>query len=182
MECLIKSTKKRLPRIGKGARRLVYHTRAFENRYEIPLRIRHTYRRGQRREMDIQFNYVRPDVCNNRIFDFAFHANVRRASRTSRQLHRHRVDGVDNPAIFICTATLIKALYYSGDNEILLRFPVNGTQIFIAKSIFVFISNFLITMGILLPFYICYGVILQKRAHSEGRLRFSIPWRYSRRF
>lgn len=37
---------------------------------------------------------------------------------------------------FICTATLIKALYYSGDNEILLRFPVNGTQIFIAKSIF----------------------------------------------
>lgn len=79
---------------------MVYHTRAFENRYEIPLRVRHAYRRGQRREMDIQFNYVRPDVCNNRIFDFAFHANVRRASRTSRQLHRHRVDGVDNPAIF----------------------------------------------------------------------------------
>lgn len=69
---------------------------------------------------------------------------------------------------FICTATLIKALYYSGDNEILLRFPVNGTQIFIAKSIFVFISNFLITMGILLPFYICYGVILQK-AGALGR-------------
>ena len=63
---------------------------------------------------------------------------------------------------FICTVTLIKALYYSGDNEILLRFPVNGTQIFIAKSIFVFISNFVITMAILLPFYISYGVILQK--------------------
>ena len=63
---------------------------------------------------------------------------------------------------FICTVTLIKALYYSGDNEILLRFPVNGTQIFIAKSIFVFISNFVITLAILLPFYICYGAILQK--------------------
>lgn len=69
---------------------------------------------------------------------------------------------------FICTATLIKALYYSGDNEILLRFPVNGTQIFIAKSIFVFISNFLITMALLLPFYISYGVIL-KNAGALGR-------------
>ncbi len=77
---------------------------------------------------------------------------------------------------FICTATLIKALYYSGDNEILLRFPVNGTQIFIAKSIFVFISNFFCR------FISVTALFCKRRAHSEDRLRFSIPWRYSRRF
>ena len=63
---------------------------------------------------------------------------------------------------FICTVMLIKALYYSGDNEILLRFPVNGGQIFVAKSIFVLIYNFIITLAMLLPFYISYGVILSK--------------------
>lgn len=62
---------------------------------------------------------------------------------------------------FICTTTLIKALYFSGDNEILLRFPVNGTQIFIAKSIFVMINNFVISLALLMPFYICYGVLLK---------------------
>lgn len=69
---------------------------------------------------------------------------------------------------FICTVMLIKALYYSGDNEILLRFPVNGTQIFIAKSIFVLIYNFIITIAMLLPFYISYGVILTKLGVMQG--------------
>lgn len=61
---------------------------------------------------------------------------------------------------FICTISLIKSLYYSGDNEILLRFPVNGTQIFIAKSLFVLINNFFVTLLMLLPVYICYGILV----------------------
>jgi hypothetical protein len=64
--------------------------------------------------------------------------------------------------LIICTSTLVKALYYSGDNEMLLRFPVNGTQIFIAKSIYVLINNFIIMAAILLPFFISYGVLMDK--------------------
>lgn len=64
--------------------------------------------------------------------------------------------------LIICTSTLVKALYYSGDNEMLLRFPVNGTQIFIAKSIYVMINNLLIMAAILLPFLISYGVLMDK--------------------
>lgn len=59
----------------------------------------------------------------------------------------------------VCTSALVKNLYFSGDNEMLLRFPVNGTQIFIAKSIYVFIYNFLISCLLLLPIYICFGIL-----------------------
>lgn len=64
--------------------------------------------------------------------------------------------------IVICTAALIKSLYYTGDNEILLRFPVNAKQIFIAKSLFVLITNFFVTLAMLLPVYISYGVFTAK--------------------
>ncbi|MEG1791475.1 MAG: hypothetical protein RR033_02115 [Clostridia bacterium] len=63
--------------------------------------------------------------------------------------------------LIICTATLVKALYYSTDNEMLMRFPVNGTQIFAAKSAYVLTNNFLIMSAMLLPFYICYGVLMK---------------------
>jgi hypothetical protein len=57
----------------------------------------------------------------------------------------------------VCTGKLVKNLYYDGDNELLLRFPVDGAQIFIAKSIFVFIYNALIAFVLMLPVYAIYG-------------------------
>lgn len=61
--------------------------------------------------------------------------------------------------MLICTSTLVKNLYFNGDNELLLRFPVSGLQIFCAKSIYVVIHNFVIGLCLVMPFYISYGVI-----------------------
>lgn len=167
----------------KGARRLVYHTRAFENRYEIPLRVRHAYRRGQRREMDIQFYYVRPDVCNNRIFDFAFHANVRRASRASRQLHRHRVDGVDNPTIFHLHRNAHQGALLQRRQRNIVAIPRERhadfhceVDIRIHQQLFDYDGDSSAVLHMLRRLF-C------KRQGALGRPpRFSIPWRYSRRF
>lgn len=61
--------------------------------------------------------------------------------------------------LVVCTATLVKALYYSGDNEMLLRFPVSGEEIYLAKAAYVFINNLLISAAIMLPIYISYGAL-----------------------
>ena len=44
----------------------------------------------------------------------------------------------------IGTGNVVKNLYFSGDNELLLRFPVSGKEVLIAKSIYCFISNMVI--------------------------------------
>lgn len=62
------------------------------------------------------------------------------------------------------TGSLVKNLYYDGDNELLLRFPVDGLEIFISKSVFVFIKNILTSVFLTLPFYIFYAIIMQKSA------------------
>lgn len=60
------------------------------------------------------------------------------------------------------TGGLVKNLYYDGDNELLLRFPIDGLEIFISKSAFVLIKNILTSLLLTLPFYIFYAMILQK--------------------
>ncbi|MDD4316561.1 MAG: hypothetical protein PHC84_05325 [Clostridia bacterium] len=62
------------------------------------------------------------------------------------------------------TGSLVKNLYYDGDNELLLRFPVDGLEIFVSKSIFVFIKNVSTSVLLTLPFYIFYAIIMQKSA------------------
>ncbi|HPD01777.1 MAG TPA: hypothetical protein PK245_00210 [Clostridia bacterium] len=59
----------------------------------------------------------------------------------------------------ICTGTLVKNLFFNGDNELLLRFPVNGNQIFTSKSLYVILHNIAIGVFVVLPFYISFGVI-----------------------
>lgn len=70
--------------------------------------------------------------------------------------------------LVVCTATLVKALYFNGDNEILLRFPVSGDEIFLAKSAYVFINSIIVSSAILLPIYISFGIF------SEARFAFYI--------
>ena len=43
---------------------------------------------------------------------------------------------------FIGTSSTIKVLYYKGDNEILMRYPVSGTEVFISKTLFLIITQF----------------------------------------
>ena len=58
---------------------------------------------------------------------------------------------------FIGTSSTIKVLYYKGDNEILMRYPVSGTEVFISKTLFLIITQFAITAVVLIPFLISYA-------------------------
>lgn len=62
-------------------------------------------------------------------------------------------------ATAISTSTVIKNLYQNGDNELLLRFPVSGKEILVAKSIYCFVHNLVVCLLIMLPLYISFGVI-----------------------
>lgn len=62
-------------------------------------------------------------------------------------------------ATAIATSTVIKNLYQNGDNEMLLRFPVSGKEILVAKSIYCFVHNFVVCMLVMLPFYVSFGVV-----------------------
>lgn len=55
------------------------------------------------------------------------------------------------------TGQLVKVLYYDVDNELLIRFPIDGTELFLAKASYVFINNLIISLVFTLPFYVCYG-------------------------
>src|SRR5690554_6028746 len=60
--------------------------------------------------------------------------------------------------IITSSGSLVKSLYFDADNELLLRFPVDGGEIFVAKSAFVFIKNIFVSLMLTLPFYIFYGI------------------------
>ncbi len=62
-------------------------------------------------------------------------------------------------ALIIATGSVIKNLYQNGDNEMLLRFPVSGKEILVAKSIYCFLQNFVVCMLLMLPFYISFGIV-----------------------
>jgi ABC-2 type transport system permease protein len=59
----------------------------------------------------------------------------------------------------VCTGSVVKNLYFTGDNELLLRFPVDGTEILIAKSVYVFAQHMLTCFLILAPVYMTFGII-----------------------
>lgn len=59
----------------------------------------------------------------------------------------------------VAIGNVVKNLYMSGDNELLLRFPVSGKEILLAKSIYCFIHNVIINAMVILPFYIIFGVV-----------------------
>lgn len=62
-------------------------------------------------------------------------------------------------ATIISMGTVIKNLYQNGDNEMLLRFPVSGKEILLAKSIYCFLHNLVVCLLTMLPFYISFGII-----------------------
>lgn len=60
-------------------------------------------------------------------------------------------------ATCISTGTVIKNLYQNGDNEMLLRFPVSGKEILVAKTIYCYLHNLIVCLLLMLPFYISFG-------------------------
>ncbi len=62
---------------------------------------------------------------------------------------------------FIGTSSTIKVLYYKGDNEILMRYPVSGTEVFVSKTLFLIITQFAITAVVIIPFLLAYGTTME---------------------
>lgn len=62
-------------------------------------------------------------------------------------------------ATAISTGTVIKNLYQNGDNEMLLRFPVSGKEILVAKTIYCALHNLIVCALLMLPFLISYGAV-----------------------
>ena len=62
--------------------------------------------------------------------------------------------------IFIVSgiSSVVKTLYYSGDNELLLRFPVSGEAVFGAKMTFLVVVQAAITIAIMLPTLVLFGL------------------------
>ena len=60
---------------------------------------------------------------------------------------------------FMGVSTIVKNLFFSGDNVILLRFPVKSSEVFISKMIFVLIMQSIITIVLDLPVFLLYGNI-----------------------
>ena len=67
-------------------------------------------------------------------------------------------------ATIVAIGNVVKNLYMSGDNELLLRFPVSGAEILIAKSIYCFLHNLVINAMRTLPFYVIFGVVTKAGA------------------
>lgn len=59
----------------------------------------------------------------------------------------------------VSIGNVVKNLYMSGDNELLLRFPVSGREILLAKSIYCFVHNVVINLLVMLPIHIIFGIV-----------------------
>lgn len=66
-------------------------------------------------------------------------------------------------ATAISTGTVIKNLYQNGDNEMLLRFPVSGKEILVAKTIYCYLHNLIVCALLMLPFFISFGAVTNAR-------------------
>ena len=66
-------------------------------------------------------------------------------------------------ATAVSTGTVIKNLYQNGDNEMLLRFPVSGKEILVAKTIYCYLHNLIVCALLMLPFYISFGAVTHAR-------------------
>ena len=62
-------------------------------------------------------------------------------------------------ATIISIVTVMKNLYMSGDNELLLQFPVTSAEILVSKSIYCFIHNVAVCFILILPFYVSFGIV-----------------------
>lgn len=61
--------------------------------------------------------------------------------------------------LFTGISNTIKVLYYKGDNEILMRYPVSGAEVFISKTLFLFLSQFIVTTVVMAPFLVAYASV-----------------------
>ena len=63
--------------------------------------------------------------------------------------------------IVSCAGTLMKALYTSKDNMILLSYPAKHYEVFISKILVFYIYEFLRNLSFVLPLLLGFGIILK---------------------
>lgn len=76
--------------------------------------------------------------------------------------------------LFTNISSTIKVLYFKGDNEILMRFPVAGWEVFWAKTIYLLVSQLVITSLLLIPFLIAYGNVVSAGGMFYGAIPFVV--------
>ena len=72
-------------------------------------------------------------------------------------------------ALISCTFGLMKNLYFSKDNPVLLTLPVTTNQVFLSKLIVYFIYELKKTLYFIVPLFLAYGLI-------SGLPLYFIPW------
>lgn len=73
--------------------------------------------------------------------------------------------------VFSGTSGVVKCLYHKGDNEILMRYPVQAHEIFISKILFLLVRQIFITAIIVAPFLVGYS----KVESLPGAFHYRIP-------
>lgn len=61
-------------------------------------------------------------------------------------------------SVISCTVGLIKSMYYSRDNAILLTFPCSPTQVYLSKLIIFFIFEIKRSFGFIVPLFVAYYI------------------------
>jgi hypothetical protein len=59
---------------------------------------------------------------------------------------------------------LLKSVHYDGENELLLRFPVSGKDIYTAKAVYALFIHILTAYIIMMPIYCIYGYLTRETA------------------
>lgn len=80
---------------------------------------------------------------------------------------------------FLCItgiSSTSKVLYYKGDNEMLMRFPVEQAHMFISKTLFLILSQFFLTLCLLTPFLFAYGAVAKVGISFYFRIPISVAF------
>ncbi len=67
-----------------------------------------------------------------------------------------------------------KVLYYKGDNEILMRYPVSGEEVFVSKTLFLILSQTVMTVVIVTPFLLAYAEVTELGTEFYSMMPVSI--------
>ncbi len=62
--------------------------------------------------------------------------------------------------VFSGISSTAKVLYYKGDNEMLMRLPVKGYEVFISKTLYLIVNQILLTGIVLVPVMFAYSYVV----------------------
>lgn len=79
-------------------------------------------------------------------------------------------------SIIVCTLGLMKSLYFSRDNQVLLTLPASRLTTFTSKLVVYYIYEFLKNLTYFLPLFVAYGLINGLPIYYYIYLPFALVW------